>query len=96
MAPVRNLHSTTIPAQMARPVELWMKSMRNTTGLACGAGVDVLCRFPVTLSAQSRGLGRRGRSTPGSDDPQATSPTVILERISLDWMSTPNAERATR
>jgi hypothetical protein len=25
-----------------------MKSMGNTTGLAPGAGVVVLCRFPVT------------------------------------------------
>jgi hypothetical protein len=56
-APVENLHSTTIPAGVARPVELCMKSMRNTTGLGPGAGVDALCRFPGTLSAQSRGLG---------------------------------------
>ena len=51
-APAKNLHSTTIPAQMARPVELCMKSMVNTTGLGPGAGVDAPCRFPVTLSAQ--------------------------------------------
>jgi hypothetical protein len=54
---VENLHSTTIPAQVARPVELCMKSLRNTTGLVPGAGVDAPCRFPATLSAQRRGLG---------------------------------------
>ena len=60
---------------MARPAALTMKSMGNTTGLGPGAGVVVLCRFPVTLSAQSRGFGRRSRSTNGSGDPQAPSPT---------------------
>jgi hypothetical protein len=70
----KNLHSTTIPAQMARPVELCMKSMRNTTGLGSGAGVVVLCRFPVTLSAQSRGFGCTSRPSHGLWRP-ATAPT---------------------
>ena len=60
-------------ARMARPAALTMKSMGNTTGLGPGAGVDVLCRFPVTLSPQSRGFGRRSRSDHGLRRP-ATSP----------------------
>ena len=44
--------------ESARPVVLCMKSMRSTTGLGSGAGVDVLCRFSVTLSAQSRRWAR--------------------------------------
>jgi hypothetical protein len=35
---------------MARRVALCMKSMVSTTALGPGAGVVVLCRFPVTLS----------------------------------------------
>jgi DNA-binding transcriptional MerR regulator len=52
--PSRNLHSTTIPARMARPVVLCMLFMHSSTGLGSGAGVVVLCRFPVTLLAQTR------------------------------------------
>ena len=70
-APAKNLHSTTIPAQMARPVELCMKSMVNTTGLGPGAGVDAPCRFPVTLSPQSRGFGRSSSSNRGLRRPAA-------------------------
>jgi hypothetical protein len=55
--PPKNLHSTTIPLGMARPVELCMKSMRNTTGLGSGAGV---CRV-VQVS--------RDRDTPGTKSP---------------------------
>jgi hypothetical protein len=73
-ARAQNLHSTTIPAGMARPVELCMKSMRNTTGLGPGAGVAVLCRFPVTLSAHSRPFARRSGSTTGYGDPKKPSP----------------------
>ncbi len=77
---VENLRSTTIPAQVARPVELCMKSMPNTTGLGSGGGVDALCRFPVTLPAQNRGSGRSRRSTTGPGDPQQalTHPPSLL------------------
>jgi hypothetical protein len=65
---------------MARPVDLCMKSMRNTTGLAPGAGVVELCSFPVTLSPQSRGSGRRAAQTAGSGDPAEalTRPPSLL------------------
>jgi hypothetical protein len=76
IAPVENLHSTTTSAETVRPVELCMKSMRNTTGLGSGAGVVVSCRFPVTLSAQSPGFWPGRRSTTGSGDPPKPSPTL--------------------
>ena len=60
-----NLHSTTIPARMARPAALTIKSMGNTTGLDAGAGVVELCRFPATLSPQSRGFGHTSRPNQG-------------------------------
>ena len=53
MAPVQNLHNTTISRQNPRPAVLYVKSMGNTTGLGRGAEVVVLCRIPVTLTAHS-------------------------------------------
>ena len=64
-APSRNLHSTTIPRQTPRRAALYMKSMGNTTGLGPGAGADAPCRFPVTLSPQSRGFRRASRPDQG-------------------------------
>jgi hypothetical protein len=81
IAPVRNLHSTTIPRRMASPVELCMKSMCSTTGLGSGAGVVVLCSFPVTLPAQSRRFGAGAAQTAGSGGPQPPSPSPSLRRL---------------
>jgi hypothetical protein len=77
----KNLHSPTIPRQNPRPVELCMKSMRNTTGLGPGAGVDVLRRFPVTLPPQSRGLGAGTGQAVGSGDPQQPSPAPLPSAV---------------
>ena len=77
VAPVQNLHNTTIPAQMARLAVLTMKSMGNATGLGSGAGVVDLCSFPVTLSPQSRRFGRRRRPTTPAPDPQPPPPTSL-------------------
>jgi hypothetical protein len=74
LAPVQNLHSTTILRQSSSPAALYMKSMGNTTVIAPGARVDALCRFPVTLPAQSRGFGRRSRSNRGSGDRRSRQP----------------------
>jgi hypothetical protein len=90
IAPVENLHSTATSAETVRPVELCMKSMRNTTGLGSGAGVVVLCRFSVTLSAQSRGFGagaaqttlRRPATSPHPPSFPAPFPEPIASRRS--------------
>jgi hypothetical protein len=86
IAGAENLHSTTIPPQMARPVELCMKSMRYTTGLGSGAGVVVLRRFPVTLSTQSRGLGQ----DPVDDGP-ARPAGALTHPLSLPRFTEPPA-----
>ena len=70
------------PGRMARPAALYMKSMGNTTGLGPGAGVVVLCRFPVTLSAQRRGFGRRSgrpRLWRPAGPPPTLSPCAFTE-----------------
>ncbi len=56
------VHSTTNRPGSPSPVELCMRSVLNATGLGIRAGVVVLCRFPVTLSAQSRGFAPSTRS----------------------------------
>ena len=82
MAPVQNLLSTTIRGSDGRGLPRYtMKSMGNTTGLGPGAGVVVLRRFPVTLSPQRRGFGRRSRSTCGLRDSPAPSPTPSSWRL---------------
>jgi hypothetical protein len=79
--PAKNLHSTTISAEMARPVELCMKSMRRTTGLGSGVGVVVLCRFRVTLSPQSRRFGLGSTSTTCSGAPPTPSPAPFPSAV---------------
>ena len=85
--PFRTCTARQSRAQMARPVELCMKSMRNTTGLGCGAGVVVLCRFPVTLSAQ-----RRDRPPPTLSPCRLTEPTA--RRSCRESSPSPRTERA--
>jgi hypothetical protein len=45
IAPVQNLHGTTMPRQNPTPAALYMKSLGSTTRLAADAEVVVLCRF---------------------------------------------------
>ncbi len=68
--------SRTCTARQSRPewrgpVELCTRSVRRSTELRSGAGVVVLCRFPVTLPAQSRGFGRTSKPDHGLRRPSA-------------------------
>jgi hypothetical protein len=73
---VSMMRSTTIPGRMARPVELCTRSVLNTTGLGCGAGVDALCTIPVTLSTPSRHKVATKTCT-STKTPPAPSPTLL-------------------
>ena len=53
-SPAKNLHSTTTSRQMARPVELYMKSMVSAAGLGSGAGVGAPCRFSGAPGSRDR------------------------------------------
>ena len=78
---VRSRHSTTMPPRTPRPVVLTMKSMGSTTGLGPGAGVVVLCRFPVTALATKSGVFRaQDQSTTGLRRPAEalTRPPSLL------------------